>query len=207
MRERVVNGSKRRRLMVVGVILALTGCREDRISLWSTTAGFASGRDGGTVTIGWEEFPAGGSTTEVVEAVNTAVGRSLLVVAETPSIWFAPHAPLVDPRTGTPTIGGAIAAPSNFAGPYESCAVFYDPRPRSGFTWRNALHEVMHCLGFNDVTNFENADFQRCDADPDLDDDGHGDFHYMPDQSIMSYCNNPGRLTEADIRGLQAAGY
>ena len=65
----------------------------------------------------------------------------------------------------------------------------------------------MHCLGFNDITNFENGPSQRCDDDPDVNGDGHGDFHYMPEPSIMSYCNNPWVLTDADVRGLRNAGY
>ena len=59
----------------------------------------------------------------------------------------------------------------------------------------------------NDITNFENGPFQRCDDDPDVNGDGRGDFHYMPEPSIMSYCNNPWVLTEADVRGLRNAGY
>jgi hypothetical protein len=187
--------------------LTLTGCYEDTLSPWSATAGMAEGKAGGSVPIEWEVFPAGGTTTEAIGLVNAAVGRTLLVVGPSPRITFTPMSHMTDPRTGQPTIGGSVAAPSTVTGSYESCAIFYDPDPAAGFSWPVALHEIMHCLGFNDITNFENGPFQRCDDDPDMNGDGRGDFHYMPEPSIMSYCNNPWVLTGADVRGLRNAGY
>ena len=175
--------------------------------MWSPTAGMADGKAGGSVTIEWEPFPGGGTTTDAIAPVNAALGRPLLVVAPDARITFTPLSNMIDPRTNTPTIAGTVAAPNTLVGPYESCTIFYDPDPAAGFSWPVALHEIMHCLGFNDITNFENGPFQRCDADPDVNGDGRGDFRYMPEPSIMSYCENPWVLTEADVRGLHNAGY
>ena len=184
-----------------------SGCYSDRLALWGPETGFADGRAGGSVSVEWVAFPAGGSTSDVVTSLNVALDRSLLIVAPDPRIRFVSLSGMVDPRTGSPTIAGAVATPTNFEDPYESCTIFYDPLPGNGFSAQIALHETMHCLGFNDITDFENGPFQRCDADPDDDGDGVGDFNYMPDESMMSYCNNPGHLTAADIAGLRAAGY
>ena len=204
------SGDRTRRVGVAFLALAsliLTGCYEDTLSPWSATAGMAEGKAGGIVPIEWEAFPGGGTTTEAIGLLNDAIGRELLVVGPSPRITFTPMSHMTDPRTGQPTIGGSVAAPSTVLGPYESSAIFYDPEPAAGFSWPVALHEIMHCLGFNDITNFENGPSQRCDDDPDVNGDGHGDFHYMPEPSIMSYCNNPWVLTDADVRGLRNAGY
>jgi len=208
MRHRAISRRHRVRAALLALgSLTLSACHEDTLALWSSTAGMANGKVGGSVTIEWEAFPAGGTTWDAIGLVNIAVGRNLLVVGPSPVITFTPMSHMTDPRTDRPTIGGTVAAPNTFLGPYESCAIFYDPDPAAGFSWAVAIHEIMHCLGFNDITNFDNGPFQRCDDDPDVNGDGRGDFHYMPEPSIMSYCNNPWVLTEADVRGLRNAGY